>query len=85
MTPVQEEVEQLNQMANEDIVSPTLRDWTPAAAHSKNRLRAMSELGMVRIAEEVKCYCRVMFLTSWSAKQPNVLINCDRIWLGQEE
>ncbi|WP_252367682.1 hypothetical protein [Escherichia coli] len=35
MTPVQGEVEQPNQMVNEDIVSPTLRDLDPAAAHSK--------------------------------------------------
>ncbi len=51
MTPVQGEVEQPNQMANEDIVSPTLRDLDASRRpQAKNRLRAMSELGMVRIA-----------------------------------
>lgn len=35
--------------------------------------------------EEVKCYCRVMFLVSWSTKEPNQITNCDGEFLGQEE
>ena len=34
---------------------------------------------------EVKCYCRVMFLVSWSNKEPNQLTACDGIFLGQED
>lgn len=34
---------------------------------------------------EVKCYCRVMFLVTWSNKQPNQITGCDGIFLGQEE
>lgn len=33
---------------------------------------------------EVKCYCRVMFLVTWSSKEPNQITNCDGIYLGQE-
>ena len=34
---------------------------------------------------EVKCYCRVMFLVTWSNKEPNQLTACDGIFLGQED
>ena len=27
--------------------------------------------------DEVKCYCRVMFLVSWSTKEPNTITHCD--------
>lgn len=33
---------------------------------------------------EVKCYCRVMFLVTWSSKEPNQITNCDGLFLGQE-
>lgn len=86
MTPVQGEVEQPNQMANEDIVSPTLRDLDASRRpQQKTVCEQCPNSVWFASPEEVKCYCRVMFLTSWSTKQPNVLINCDGIWLGQEE
>ena len=31
---------------------------------------------------EVKCYCRVMFLVTWSNKEPNQLTHCDGEFLG---
>lgn len=34
--------------------------------------------------EEVKCYCRVMYLVSWSTKEQNQIINCDGEFLGKE-
>lgn len=34
---------------------------------------------------EVKCYCRVMFLVTWSSKEPNQITHCDGEYLGQEE
>nr|ADD63309.1 TraH conjugative transfer protein, relaxosome stabilization [uncultured bacterium pAKD4] len=34
---------------------------------------------------EVKCYCRVMFLVTWSNKEPNQLTACDGIFLGQDD
>lgn len=34
---------------------------------------------------EVKCYCRVMFLVTWSSKEQNQITACDGIFLGQEE
>lgn len=33
---------------------------------------------------EVKCYCRVMYLVTWSTKEPNVLTGCDGMFLGEE-
>lgn len=33
---------------------------------------------------ELKCYCRVMFLVTWSSKEPNQLTHCDGQFLGQE-
>ncbi|SEQ92567.1 hypothetical protein SAMN04244573_02528 [Azotobacter beijerinckii] len=33
---------------------------------------------------ELKCYCRVMFLVTWSTKEPNQLTGCDGMFLGQE-
>src|SRR5574338_202543 len=34
---------------------------------------------------EVKCYCRVMFLVTWSSKAPNQITHCDGAFLGQDE
>ena len=34
---------------------------------------------------QVKCYCRVMFLVTWSSQEPNQLTACDGIFLGQDE
>jgi 3-mercaptopyruvate sulfurtransferase SseA len=34
---------------------------------------------------EVKCYCRVMFLLTWSSREPQQLTNCDGMFLGQEK
>ncbi len=33
---------------------------------------------------EVKCYCRVMYLVTWSSEEPNRITGCDGIHLGQE-
>jgi len=32
----------------------------------------------------VKCYCRVMFLITWSTQEPNQMTACDGALLGQE-
>lgn len=34
---------------------------------------------------EVKCYCRVMFLVTWSSKEQNQITHCDGEFLGQDE
>lgn len=34
---------------------------------------------------EVQCYCRVMFLVTWSSKAPNQITHCDGALLGQDE
>ena len=33
---------------------------------------------------EVKCYCRVLFLVTWSSREPNQITHCDGEFLGQE-
>ena len=35
--------------------------------------------------EEVKCYCRVMYLIVWESSKPNVITGCDGVFIGQEE
>ena len=35
--------------------------------------------------EEVKCYCRVMYLVAWSSQAPNQITHCDGRYLGQAE
>ena len=34
--------------------------------------------------EEVKCYCRVMFLITWSTQEPGRITLCDGTIIGQE-
>lgn len=34
---------------------------------------------------ELKCYCRVMFLVTWSSREPNQITHCDGEFLGQEQ
>ena len=34
---------------------------------------------------EVKCYCRVMYLVTWSSKDPQQITACDGLFLGQDE
>ena len=34
---------------------------------------------------EVRCYCRVMFVTSWSSAEPSQIMGCDGMLLGQEQ
>lgn len=36
-------------------------------------------------AKEVTCYCRVMFLVSWSTKKPKQILECDGFFIGQEQ
>ena len=35
--------------------------------------------------QDVSCYCRVMYVTVWSNKEPRHLTHCDGPWIGQEE
>ena len=34
---------------------------------------------------EVQCYCRVMFLVTWSIKQPNPITHCDALLIEQPD
>lgn len=34
---------------------------------------------------ELKCYCRVMFLVTWSSREPNQITHCDGEFLRQEQ
>lgn len=33
---------------------------------------------------EVKCYCRVMYLVTWSIKEQNQITACDGMFVGQD-
>lgn len=32
----------------------------------------------------LKCYCRVMFLVTWSSREPNQITHCDGAYLGTD-
>ena len=34
---------------------------------------------------ELKCYCRVMFLVTWSSAAPNPITHCDGTYLGRDD
>jgi len=34
--------------------------------------------------KEVQCYCRIMYLVSWSSSKPNEITACDGLMIGQE-
>lgn len=34
---------------------------------------------------ELKCYCRVMFLVTWSSREPSQITHCDGVFLGQAD
>lgn len=34
---------------------------------------------------DLKCYCRVMYLVTWSTKEPNHLTACDGLTIGQDK
>lgn len=34
---------------------------------------------------EVRCYCRVMYLVTWSSKDPQQITACDGLFLGQDD
>lgn len=34
---------------------------------------------------ELKCYCRVMYLVTWSIKEPNQITACDGMFVGQDD
>ncbi|WP_407214847.1 hypothetical protein [Enterobacter kobei] len=66
MAPITEEKSSSRTKWRAGHSKPNVARHGPAAAHSKPSTSNV-ELGIVRIAgREVKCYCRVMFLTSWS-------------------
>lgn len=33
---------------------------------------------------EVKCYCRVLYLNSWTSKEPNQITACDGLFITEE-
>ncbi len=34
--------------------------------------------------KEVKCYCRVLFLVTWSSQEPSQITLCDGVFLGKD-
>lgn len=33
---------------------------------------------------DLRCYCRVMFVQTWTAQKPGEIVSCDGMFLGQE-
>ena len=72
--------------AANSLASPTLAALDESR-HPKAKTVCESCLNSVWFSSptEVKCYCRVMFLVSWSTKEPNQITGCDGVFLGQED
>jgi len=70
---------------DEGTLSPTL-EGLAASLRPKQKTACETCPNSVWFASpvEVKCYCRVMFLVSWSTKEPNQITACDGMFLGQE-
>lgn len=66
--------------------SPTLAALAPSR-HPKEKTVCETCPNSVWFSspKEVKCYCRVMFLVTWSSQAPHQLTHCDGLYLGQDE
>jgi hypothetical protein len=69
-----------------DYISHTLRGLEPSR-HPKEKTVCEDCPNSVWFTSpnEVKCYCRVMFLVTWSSKNPTQITACDGLHLTQEE
>ena len=63
-------------------VSPTLTDLTDTAStqrlpHEENACRTCAASMWQRTPAEIRCYCRVMHLFTWSTTKPTSILACD--------
>ena len=69
-----------------DMTSPTLatlpQDRRPL---DKTVCEACPNSVWYATEREVTCYCRVMLMRVWTTAEPQTLIACDGIYLGQEQ
>jgi hypothetical protein len=87
-------------LAEEAMGEPMAPPFTPAPSTGSPTLDALDEYRRPKaytVCErcpnsvwfaspaEVKCYCRVMFLVTWSSKEPSEITNCDGEFLGQAQ
>ena len=68
-----------------EVASPTLQQLTPGR---RPQVRTVCETCRNSVwfttPMEVKCYCRVMYLISWSNQDPTQFTGCDGLYIGQE-
>ncbi|TXH92647.1 MAG: hypothetical protein E6Q71_00700 [Pseudomonas sp.] len=75
--------EQVESSPDESPVSPTL-----AALETSRRPSPEVACGTCPNSvwfaspNEVKCYCRVMFLVTWSTSEQNLITHCDGLTMG---
>jgi len=83
--PLQISPQATAQHDSQESVSPTLAELPE---NRRPRVRTVCETcpNSVWFASpaEVKCYCRVMFLVTWSTQEQNQITSCDGAYLGQE-
>ena len=74
------------QPPQEGTLSPTLAALDPSRRPSPEVVCATC-LNSVWFASrsEVQCYCRAMFLVTWSTKEPNPITHCDGVFIGQPD
>ena len=61
------------------------RNFTAVIGKAKTACEACPNSVWFSSPTEVKCYCRVMYLVTWSTKEPNQITGCDGMYLGQEQ
>jgi len=71
--------------ANQDYISPTLSDLEQTRRpQPRTACDQCPNAVWFSTKEEVRCYCRVMFLVSWDSKKPSEITACDGMYLGQD-
>lgn len=67
-------------------ISPVLEALDPARRPAQGSVCESCPNSVWMVSpDKVQCYCRVMFVIVCSTKEPNMLLACDGITLGQEE
>src|SRR5476649_2889465 len=69
-----------------EVLSPTLEALEVSRRPKKStRCETCPNCVWFSTPTEVKAYCRVMYLITWSNKDPTEISGCDGVFIGQQE